>query len=208
MIKSVVIALVSTGLAQASSSATSSVVICKGPFAVRQSVCDSIPAAVKDVTPIESLDCSAAVAPNDFAALLKGTATWGKLDFASTATLKSTARSMRSRTTIQLSFGDCNSATNLPSLDANGDYLAIVILNNAGAINSLALNKATNSGSTRVSMRSTVWYFTLAQLVDGVARATLVDSFNSCQISAGYCTLPFNMDVSTKEGLVALNKYL
>ncbi len=194
----------------AAKSSGSSVMICRGDFPARRSACDSIPANLRDIVPSEMMLCSRVGTPSQFAGLLHtGNTDWVSLDFSSQGALANSLATMPvSASPVQVSYNDCNNPRDLPQLDKDTRYVAVILLNNAGAQGSQELNAVTNDTPSRIEMVSKIYFYDTGYLSRGDVRSELADQFNKCQIAEDYCRLKFDSLVISKEASLVLNSYL
>ena len=189
--------------------AGTSVMVCKGDFPARKSVCDGLSANLRDMVPSEAMSCSSVGSASQFASVLKGrdSSGWIPIDFASEGTISLSMQNLQT-SPVDVSYDDCNSASSLPDLDATKRYLAVLLLDNQAAQGSLELNRATGDPKTRLEMRSSIKFYDTHLLADSNFRAQLADEFQKCELSTMYCLLKFNSLVISKVASLVMNSYI
>ncbi len=192
--------------------AETAVFVCRGAFAVRQSLCKSIPQNFSDIVPSENFSCSEALSPGDFASVLKSSpnskSLLPSLDFSSGPLLAYSLTLINAPTSIGVSFGDCASASSLPWLEQGTDYLALILVNKQASEESAALNSGTTHARKAIDVRAAVRYYDVKGLADSNSRAALADQLMGCQTSSnGACQLGFNTQVVAKTGTVELGQF-
>ena len=181
-----------------------SVMVCRGEFPARRSVCTDQKSNTRDIVPMQRMTCSKAVSPSDWSAVLSGSLmseiATSALNFQSEASVAASLGYITlSDNKVFVSYGDCNANSNLPDLAADKRYVAVIVLDNVAAKESMALNKETRDFDTtnrdpvtRVEMISNVYYYETSLLANSDFRSTLASAYKNCAASTSYCTLPFN----------------
>lgn len=186
------------------------VVLCRGAFGVRQSVCDQFAAEVKDVVPSEIFDCTEPASPATFAALLKGQPTpdWVSMDFSSARTVSYSLSQLNCGRHIEVAYGDCEAQASFPRLDSETEYLVLIVLDEKAARSSLAMNRVVQDGSNRVEVFNPVKYIDMHALVDENFRRSLADGFIECQSGDDVCTVRFSTNIVSKDAFLAFDNLL
>ena len=192
--------------------ASTSVVLCSGDFLARQSACDTVAAEVRDLVPSENYGCTPAAEPGVLSALLREGSfkNWipDQTDFNSKGEVMRLMSSLpQANTTIEVMFGDCNNAKSLPTLEADKQYAAVILLDNGAAEGSLALNAGTNDEPDRVEMKSRIMYVDYDLFTDASFRTFLQDEFMKCQ-GASVCEPRYNSRLIVKEASLIMSAYL
>ena len=160
---------------------TSSVMICTGNFAARRSVCSSITDATKDVIPSELFLCSKAMTTGAASDVFSGSSETVKLNFASPGALKLSLDSMLTPNKVLVSYGDCNSVSNLPDLETGRVYFSILVLDNMHSKDSVTLNSLSTPGSARVDIQNPVDILDIDLFSDPSLAAQIAGDFMHCQ---------------------------
>ena len=192
--------------------ASTSVVLCGGDFIARQSACDSVSADVRDLVPSENYACTEAAEPGVLSAFLRDGKFGGWIPAA--INLDSQGEVMRlmnalpvTPATIEVIFNDCNSPKSLPPLEAGKQYAAVILLDNAAAEGSVALNIGTNDSNTRVEMKSRIVFIEYGLLNSKDFRTFLQDEFSKCQ-GSHICELKYDSRLITREATLIMESYL
>ena len=167
---------------QSSGDNINSVMICKGSFSARRSVCSSLSAATKDVIPSELWMCSEPVTPGEMSEVFSGSSSGSlKLDFSSPGSLQLSLTSLETRRNVLVSYGDCNSASSLPDLEDGASYFAILLLDKNTAKDSLTLNSQSLPGSARIDLQTSVNILDVKLFSDSTLSSKLAADFSTCE---------------------------
>lgn len=182
------------------------VYLCRGAFAVRQSLCSSVPSNLSDLVPSEIFACTSAMSPGDFASVLRAAPNNKySLNFASAPLLSYSLSQVAANTTIRVSFGDCASTSALPWLEDGTNYMALILADTQSIADSVALNAGPSHTRDTIDVRATIRYYDVNGVADVNFRAKLADQLMGCQTSNGkICQLGFNTQVVAKAGTIEL----
>lgn len=189
-----------------------SVMVCRGEFPARRSACDDLPPTVSDMVPMQRMTCSKAISPSVWAAVLNGQARPGfapsAFKFESGAAVAASLETIIiGNSNVYVSFGDCNSKSQIPALAKDTQYAAVILLDNKTAQQSVNLNSATRDSASRIEMKSTIFFYENGLLANEDFRKILASNYRDCAGSTSYCSLPFNSQSLAYTGTFILESY-
>lgn len=189
-----------------------SVMVCRGEFPARRSACDDLPPTVSDMVPMQRMTCSKAISPSVWAAVLNGQARPGfaptAFKFQSGAAVAASLETIIiGNSNVYVSFGDCNSKSQIPDLAKDKQYAAVILLDNRTAQQSVNLNRATMDSASRIEMKSTIFFYETGLLANRDFRKILASNYRDCAGSTSYCSLPFNSQSLAYTGTFILESY-